>query len=62
MFWVVIEEEGLFYYWGEYDTLKEASDEFNKIRKTYPDLCPLVTRKNQVELEGEDSWYLRDFC
>ena len=61
MFWVVIEDEGLFYYWAEFKTVDEACDEFIRIRKEYPHLFPLVVREGQVEVEEEDCWALRDF-
>ena len=59
MFLIVEEIEGLYYYWGEYKTLIEASNEYNRIKKEYPDLFLLVVREGQVEIEEAD--YCRDF-
>lgn len=59
MFLIVEEVEGLYYYWGEYKTLTEASDEYNRLKKEYPNLFLLVVREGQVEIEEVD--YCRDF-
>ena len=62
MFLILEEIDGLFYYWGEYKTLIEASDKFNELKKEYPNIRFLVAREGQVEIEEDDSSYLRDFC
>lgn len=62
MFLILEEIDDLYYYWGEYKTLIEASDKFNELKKEYPDIRFLVAREGQFEIEEEDCWYYRDFC